>query len=198
MAMITKATNNLSSMRPFSKAINPNIISMAPLAFIPKPTARDSLKLNPPWAAPKPLPIIFPANEIAKIASVRPKSKLVTKFIFSPMDTKNKGAKMLLINWWTISLALSDICSESPKAIPNKKAPKNARKPQQPRNPTAKKQKAQDKKQTPPGQASFLLNQSKTLLIIAFPTLNIKKGNPKVIPKGWIKDRLLPRPLKDQ
>src|SRR5690554_37171 len=62
----------------------------------------------------------------------------------------------------------------------------------------AKKQKAMDKDKTPPGQASFLLIQGKTLLIMAFPTVNIKKVNTKVIPMVWIKDRLLPCPIKDK
>ena len=61
IAITTKATNTFSSINPFSRAIKPKIISIAPRAFIPNPTANDSLKLNPPLEAPYPLPIIFPA-----------------------------------------------------------------------------------------------------------------------------------------
>src|SRR5690606_4535180 len=133
----------------------------------------------------------------ASTASVNHRSKLTTKFIFKPIETKNRGAKILLINWWTISLALSDICSESPSAIPNKNAPKIAWIPNHSVKAAARKQKAIDRDSTPPGQASFLLIHGKTLLIMAFPTVNIKKVKTSVMPMVCTKEKLDPFPIKD-
>src|SRR5690606_568402 len=62
----------------------------------------------------------------------------------------------------------------------------------------AKKQKAIERDKTPPGQANFLLIHGNTRLMMAFPTVNMKKVNIKVIPTVWIKERLLPFPIKDK
>src|SRR5258706_183238 len=96
--IITNDTKTRSLIRPFSSATIPRIISIAPRAFMPHAAANDSRQLNPPRRVPSPLPIIFPAKAIAMMISVRSQSKLVKKFTRRPMEIKNNGAKMLLIN----------------------------------------------------------------------------------------------------
>ena len=98
-AMMTRETNTFSLIKPFSRATNPKIISMAPRAFMPNAAASDSRQVNPPRRVPHPLPIIFHAKAITIMMKVKRRSKFVAKFTLSPMETKNKGAKMLLINW---------------------------------------------------------------------------------------------------
>src|SRR5690606_41550776 len=81
---------------------------------------------------------------------------------------------------------------------PNKKPPKLAGLPRHPVNSAAKTQKAIDGNTAPPGHANFLSIHGNTRLMMAFPTVNMKKVNLKVIPTVWIKERLLPFPIKDK
>src|SRR5687768_2841486 len=55
-AITTRATNIFSSISPALSASVPRMISMAPLAFNPKPTAIDSRFDTPPMYAPKEAP----------------------------------------------------------------------------------------------------------------------------------------------
>ena len=70
-----------------------------PSLHYPKPTAKDSLLEKPPNFAPKEAPINLPEYAITNTISVMYKLKFSIKFIFKPILTKNKGAKILEINW---------------------------------------------------------------------------------------------------
>ena len=85
-------------INPAFNASVPKIISIAPLAFIPKPTANEWFLLIPPNRAPSVAPNTFPTNASTNTIVTIKGLKFSIKFTFSPMETKNKGAKKLVTN----------------------------------------------------------------------------------------------------
>jgi drug/metabolite transporter (DMT)-like permease len=97
-AITTSATKIRSSISRYSRATDARMISMAPRAFKPTPTSNAARGTSPPSQAPRPAPPILPNVAMRMTTQTNPKSKLATKFTLSPMETKYKGAKMLMAN----------------------------------------------------------------------------------------------------
>ena len=93
---------------------------------MPNPIAKDSFPDIPPNFAPNEHPKIFPAHASKKTTMIRGKLKLAAKFIRSPINAKNNGAKIFIANWVMTSFVRSVRCLESPIAVPTMKAPKTA------------------------------------------------------------------------
>ncbi len=150
--MTTRATNIGSLISPFSSANRPRMISMAPRAFIPKPTAQDSRAGIPLSRAPMPQPTSLPTHAMTSTRTTSSGWKEVAKFTARPMLAKNSGAKMKEMKSLMMARVCSRRCGESPMATPMRKAPKMACTPIHSVKAAPNRAAASEKPNTPPGQ----------------------------------------------
>src|SRR6202167_3635567 len=99
-AMMTRATNMVSRIRPSCSASRPRIISMAPRAFMARPTPQEVRRSMPPRRAPIPAPRSLPMQATPMTVAVMGRLKLATKLVRRPMLAKKKGAKTLVTMPW--------------------------------------------------------------------------------------------------
>jgi hypothetical protein len=78
------------------------MISIAPRALSPKPTASDSRMPTPDTRAPTLQPMIFAAEATTKTAKHSIASKFARKSTRSATDAKKTGAKTLVTNCWIV------------------------------------------------------------------------------------------------
>ncbi len=125
-AITTSATKIGSLMTPASSARSARMISIAPRAFSPKPTAADSRQPSPPSRAPIEQPSTLATLAMTTTSTVMRRSKEWAKSTRRPSPAKNTGANTLVTKSWMTTRVRSRRWRESPTAMPTRKAPSTA------------------------------------------------------------------------
>ena len=128
-AITTRATKSRSLRSPASCAMDARMSSIAPRAFIPKPTAVASRHFRPPKRAPSVQPSNFGAVASTTTSTHRRRSKDVTKFARRPSEAKNTGANTFVTNSSITSPTRALTCADRLRVTPAMKPPKRAWRP---------------------------------------------------------------------